>query len=195
MNPDPLTPLDYDRIWQDGYDAGSEGRPSFLWALLLGALCGAMVAFAFGFLVGHVSAAPRSAHLSAIPVVDDGRSGVPLVSLVTPTSPRVDLASPEVAAGGAPISGIASWYPARGLIAAAGPGLRTGQWRGRVLTFTAGDRSVRVTLTDWCACPGRLVDLSDDAFRQLAPLSRGLVLVMVASGPAPTLPATDGVMP
>jgi rare lipoprotein A (peptidoglycan hydrolase) len=43
---------------------------------------------------------------------------------------------------------------------------------------TAGGRSVVVRLTDWMA-RDRLVDLSDDAFRRLAPLSVGLVRVEI----------------
>jgi hypothetical protein len=71
-------------------------------------------------------------------------------------------------------------YPADGLYAAAGPALRWGDWRGRSLTLTAGDRSVRVTLIDWCACPdGRLIDLYASAFRELAPLDRGIVRVVI----------------
>lgn len=85
--------------------------------------------------------------------------------------------------------GVASWYPARGMIAAAGPGLRHGAWRGSSVVVSYGERSVTVRLADWCACPGRLIDLSDDAFAQLAPLGRGLLEVSVA--PAPELPATD----
>lgn len=92
----------------------------------------------------------------------------------------------------AAIRGAASWYclpgrsactaghPAGELAAAAGPALRVGDWRGRVVTVTAGDRSVRVRLIDWCACPdGRVIDLYASAFRRLAPLERGLVTVEV----------------
>jgi hypothetical protein len=90
------------------------------------------------------------------------------------------------------IPGTASWYPARGYVAAAGPALRTGDWRGRLVVVSANGRSVPVTLSDWCACPRRLIDLSDDAFARLAPLSRGLVLVRITPvGPMPTLPLTD----
>jgi rare lipoprotein A (peptidoglycan hydrolase) len=91
------------------------------------------------------------------------------------------------------ITGTASWYPAHGLIAAAGPALRTGDWRGRVVVVSANGRAVAVTLSDTCQCYGsRLLDLSDDAFSRLAPLSRGLIQVVVSSaGPLPTPPATD----
>lgn len=81
------------------------------------------------------------------------------------------------------LGGRASWYGARGNIAAAGPALRDflgPHWRGTLVRVTAG-RSVVVRLTDWCRCPhGRLIDLSDDAFRQLAPLSVGVLGVSIA---------------
>jgi hypothetical protein len=64
------------------------------------------------------------------------------------------------------------------MFAAAGPALRVGHWRGRVVTVCAAV-CIRVTLNDWCACRGRLIDLSDEAFGRLAPLSRGLVRVEV----------------
>lgn len=67
-----------------------------------------------------------------------------------------------------------------GLYAAAGPELRVGDWRGRKVMVCAGDDCVRVTLVDWCACPGdRVVDLYGDAFRRLAPLSEGILRVSV----------------
>ena len=78
-----------------------------------------------------------------------------------------------------PVRGIGSWFAAIGLIAAAGPGLRVGHWRGSYVVVNANGRSIRVWLTDWCACPKRLIDLGDDAFRRLAPLSVGLVRVTV----------------
>lgn len=84
-------------------------------------------------------------------------------------------------------AGRASWYGASGMIAAAGPALRArlGKgWRGQVVTVCAGERCIRVRLADWCQCyrgegRERLIDLSDDAFRRLAPLSRGLVRIRV----------------
>lgn len=82
--------------------------------------------------------------------------------------------------------GVASWYcctrgfDAGDLVAAAGPALRVGHWRGRVVTVSANGRSIRVRLVDWCGCPGRrVIDLQPAAFARLAPLSRGLVDVVV----------------
>lgn len=67
-----------------------------------------------------------------------------------------------------------------GMYAAAGPELRVGDWRGRNVTVCAGDDCVRVTLIDWCACPGdRVIDLYGDAFRRLAPLGTGILRVSV----------------
>jgi rare lipoprotein A (peptidoglycan hydrolase) len=88
-------------------------------------------------------------------------------------------------------SGSATWYCQTGvsachnaypggLYAAAGPGLRVGAWRGRVVEVCSGGRCVWVRLIDWCACGGNhLIDLYSDAFRQLAPLSSGALPVTV----------------
>jgi rare lipoprotein A (peptidoglycan hydrolase) len=53
-----------------------------------------------------------------------------------------------------------------------------------------------VRLTDWCQCyrgerRERIIDLSDDAFARLAPLSTGVVRVTVEVVDVPRLPATD----
>ncbi len=92
-------------------------------------------------------------------------------------------------------SGTASWYCGHGsactrgypggLFAAAGPALRTGDWRGRVVVVSAGGRSVAVRLVDWCQCHKgtareRVLDLYSDVWDRLGvPLSRGLVKVVV----------------
>ncbi len=89
-------------------------------------------------------------------------------------------------------SGIASWYCKPGvsichhaypggMYAAAGPKLRVGNWRGRVVRVCGNGSCVTVKLIDWCACGGgRVIDLYSDAFRRLAPLSRGTVRVTVS---------------
>ncbi len=91
------------------------------------------------------------------------------------------------------LAGTASWYPADGMIAAAGPALRHGDWRGSQVRVSANGRSVVVTLSDWCQCYGsRAIDLSDDAFARLAPLSRGVLHVTITPiGAEATLPPTD----
>jgi hypothetical protein len=43
----------------------------------------------------------------------------------------------------------------------------------------AGTRCVTVLVVSYCACRDKVIDLSPDAFRQLAPLSRGIVPVRV----------------
>jgi rare lipoprotein A (peptidoglycan hydrolase) len=70
------------------------------------------------------------------------------------------------------------------MFAAAGPALRVGNWRGRVVTVTANGRSVRLKLADWCACPGgRVIDLYASVVRALGlPLSRGVYTVRVTWG-------------
>jgi Lytic transglycolase len=66
------------------------------------------------------------------------------------------------------------------MYAAAGAELRKGDWRGRTVTVCAGSDCIRVTLIDWCACPGkRVIDLYGDAFRRLAPLGAGVIPVTV----------------
>ena len=110
----------------------------------------------------------------------------------SPTSPSVAPAKPQsttVLPTASPSStrsrtGRASWYDdGGGLYAAAGPALRVGDWRGRLVTVCAGS-CVKVRLTDWCQCyentdRERVIDLSPAAFTALAPLSRGLVKVEV----------------
>ena len=80
------------------------------------------------------------------------------------------------------ISGEATWF-ATGpdcLCAAAGPALRAflgPHWRGTRVRVCAG-RCITVLLNDWMKAD-RLIDLSDQAFRLLAKLSRGVVWVTV----------------
>ena len=52
--------------------------------------------------------------------------------------------------------------------AAAGPSLRVGDWRGRVVSVTANGRTIQVKLIDWCFCGGdHFIDLYYDAFKAL----------------------------
>jgi rare lipoprotein A (peptidoglycan hydrolase) len=65
-----------------------------------------------------------------------------------------------------------------GMYAAAGPSLRHGNWRGSKVEVCTASRCVVVTLIDTCACGGgRIIDLYSDAFRKLAPLSKGVLEV------------------
>ena len=64
--------------------------------------------------------------------------------------------------------------------AAAGPALRTGDWRGRVVTVCAG-ACIRVRLTDACQCYGtRLIDLDVRDFAKFADPSVGLLEVTIS---------------
>jgi rare lipoprotein A (peptidoglycan hydrolase) len=89
------------------------------------------------------------------------------------------------------VNGRAAWYcnngsgcPAGysgGLYAAAGPALRVGNWRGRIVTVCGNGNCVNVKLVDWCACGGaRVIDLFGAAYGRLAPLSTGTVAVKVS---------------
>lgn len=97
------------------------------------------------------------------------------------------------------LSGNATWYDAPSEYdAAAGPALRVGDWRGSWVRVVSGDAEVLVRLTDWCACGDRdgrdtLLDLDDEAFARLAPLSAGVIEVEVHLGLAPDIepPQTD----
>jgi len=132
----------------------------------------------------------RAGASNPLPVADDGLTGsVPTYTLTRQGGPNPATAEPspgtQTSPIRAPIRGIASWYRATGLVAAAGPALRVGDWRGSTVTVCA-ERCIRVRLTDYCECYAgtdleRIVDLSDDAFRALAPLSRGLVRVTVGA--------------
>ena len=77
-------------------------------------------------------------------------------------------------------SACAAGYPG-GMYAAAGPELRVGAWRGRVVRVCGSGACILVKLIDWCACGGsHVIDLYSDAFRRLAPLSSGAVKVTVS---------------
>lgn len=108
----------------------------------------------------------------------------------------------------AAVRGKASWYcgggsactrgyPPGTLAGAAGPALRVGDWRGRIVKVcnAGGDRKtlcVRVQLVDWCACPRRVIDLYRSAFSRLASPSRGVLHVEVTwGGSTITVPPTD----
>ena len=166
-------------------------------AFLLGVLLGAAL------VATATAAAPRSGQSTTLLLtpVDVSRpaeraSTVPSrrpewTGTLAPVASALPSPAPPATAAPHLVSGTASWYCLAGrspctaghpggLYAAAGPGLRVGDWRGRQVTVSAGGRSVTVTLIDWCACPGgRVVDLYAEAFARLAPLSRGVIAVEV----------------
>ena len=88
--------------------------------------------------------------------------------------PETTQASP---APSAIIVGIASWYPARGMVAA------VHSWRWGDDPYWAnvcsGARCVSVLVSDYMANPRRAIDLSLGAFRQLADPSVGVLRVTV----------------
>lgn len=118
------------------------------------------------------------------------------------------LLAPQAEIGTALLGGKATWYDVGpGHYAAAGPVLRDAlggdpAFRGQRVSVCSGERCTTVVLTDWCACGERggiptLLDLSADAFRDLAPLSAGVIDVSIELGAAPqvTLPPTDTAAP
>jgi hypothetical protein len=75
--------------------------------------------------------------------------------------------------------GVATWYDDGPGLYGAVPGWRFGDLPYRV-QVCAGGRCVTVRVRDYCACGDhRIIDLSPEAFAQLAPLSRGVVAVRV----------------
>lgn len=136
-----------------------------------------------------------------------GSSGDTLAAPVI-TSPDVSSSGPGAVLPdtSTAVSGTASWYcgggsactrgyPEGTLAAAAGPALRVGDWRGRIVKVCAGGRCVRVSLIDYCQCGGRggrVIDLYRGAFARLGSPSRGVLRVEVTwGGTAIGLPPTD----
>lgn len=124
-------------------------------------------------------AAPWPAQL-VIPAGDP--SGIPV-----PKGRGTSSSGTDAARTTAPLTGKASWYPAPGSVAAAGPRLRRALgpgWRGTWVRVSTGKRSVTVRLDDWCQCfkdlpIEKVIDLSDDDFSVLAPTSVGSVRVRI----------------
>lgn len=82
------------------------------------------------------------------------------------------------------IRGKASWHATgrSGQFAAACYDLRKAigpDWRGQTVLVAVGRRALEVRLNDWCGSHDKLIDLSDEAFRYFAPLSRGVIRVAV----------------
>ena len=125
----------------------------------------------------------------AVPGAGAGRTAAPEPSLAA--APGATAAPGLQTATGEPVArlrGTASWYDAGPTDAAAGPALRAALgrgWRGSLVQACAGDRCVQVRLSGWCQChrgeaTERVIDLPDEAFAELAPLSAGLVPVVVS---------------
>lgn len=114
-----------------------------------------------------------------------------------PRTPVARVVPPVVRLSGRSASGTATWYcdpgrsictsgyEASGFFAAAGPELRVGDWRGRLVRVCTSEACIVVQLVDWCACGGdHVIDLYHGAFEELArrsglPASRGGLPVRV----------------
>jgi rare lipoprotein A (peptidoglycan hydrolase) len=122
------------------------------------------------------------------PTVRTPRPAAPVSQLVR----RAPRTAPAPRRTGHSVSGPASWYCKTGtsacthgypggMYAAAGPALRVGAWRGRVVQVCGAGGCISVRLIDWCGCPnGRVMDLYSDAYRRLSPLSTGTQRVRVS---------------
>ena len=82
------------------------------------------------------------------------------------------------------MAGKASWHSTgrSGLYAAACKPLRDAigpGWRGSHVLVAYRRQAVEVVLNDWCWSKDKTIDLSDEAFRFFAPLSRGVLRVTV----------------
>jgi rare lipoprotein A (peptidoglycan hydrolase) len=73
------------------------------------------------------------------------------------------------------------------MVAALDPAL--GIRRGTLLTVSHGGKAIVVKAVDVCGCAGRrIIDLTSGAFSRLAPLSSGVIDVVISGA---QLPATD----
>ena len=196
-DPDPLSlELDprYQQGWVDGIahsmvvEEARARRRDRLGIIAVLAAAGALIAV--GFVAGRASAAPRPAPEHQSPATPgrltaQGPTGVPLPSgpersqATAGSAPEVVSPPPARTPSTSSTTGVASWFDDGPGLYAAVPSWHFGDRRYHV-RVTAGDRSVIVTVRDFCGCPGgRVIDRSPEAFARLAPLSRGLVRVTV----------------
>jgi hypothetical protein len=129
------------------------------------------------------STRPRPTSASQPAPVPSGSTGYEQGTMVLAADSRTP--APRQSAIAATVRGRASWYGVDGDVAAAGPALRHGHWRGSLVAVCA-DRCVTVRLVDFCQClrgqrSERVIDLSPSAFARLAPLSAGLIRVTVSA--------------
>ena len=112
------------------------------------------------------------------------------VTATIPTTGLMPAAQVPSGAAGTTLRGWASWFRSPSNVSAAGPRLRAAlgpAWRGVHVRVCHADRCTLTVLGDTMRAD-RLVDLDDDAFRALAPLSVGVLRVTLTPIPAP--PAT-----
>lgn len=219
---DPIAwQAELDDAWDAGFAAAETNRRGRVVALILAALSGAVIAGAITAAIVH--AAPRSAAQPVIPVatIQGGTSGnlaAQPSGAPTDLSPVVPPSGGRRFPAGAPLpppSPAITEPPAieAGLASYCAPTpTRCQSWGGdahlaAVPSFRYGDRPYRVTVcrqddlsrcttvrvVSFCGCGNKIIDLSPAAFRELAPLSRGIVPVTVqdAAGPGITAPPTD----
>ena len=128
----------------------------------------------------------------------------PAPSSYPPALSPVATGSAMTAPGAPPsVRGYATVDPGQGQgHAAAGPALRRAlggdpAFRGKLVTVVKGDRSIRVRLSDWCACGDRhgtdtVIDLDETDFRTLTGRGPGIAIVrVILDGRAIALPPTD----
>lgn len=157
------------------------------------------LAVAFAILTGIIIAAvilataPRSAShpdSRTVSVPGEGSSGAPLPDRPSPGMRELIVAAPR--------TGFASWYDdGAGYYGA----VRSWSWGDDpyAVQVCLADRPgtcTHVVIRDYCACGDRhgeatVIDLSPSAFRELAPLSRGIVRVTVSDPIDIPLPPTD----
>lgn len=136
---------------------------------------------------------PASGVPSLLPAADARQPTATVVASVPGTDAGYSETVPRNAGNYPTLTGVASWfcrppssvctkgYPASCQCAAAGPRVRAWlgpDWRGSEVYVSTEDRSIRVRLVDFCACPtGKVLDLFASSFAFLAPLSRGVIEV------------------
>ena len=119
----------------------------------------------------------------------------PVPGRITPSTSAVTASGPESTGNpgtARPLRGYASWFRSPAGVSAAGPALRAALgpgWRGTSVRVCHADRCTVTVLGDWMRAD-RLVDLDDDAFRALAPLSVGVLAVTLTPIPAPPVTST-----
>jgi len=156
-----------------------------------------------GLILGALSpvAASRSAEHSDLPIPSGSLTGGTPSSGVarrirTPEpAPAAAIVPGAVAAVISPsvrsLSGWATWFRSPQGVSAAGPRLRSALgpgWRGTgVRVCATGDGPARcvVTVLGDFVRADRLIDLDDDLFARLAPLSIGVIAVTVTALPSP----------
>jgi len=202
-------------VYFERIDEEPEDRRGFL-ALVFMAVLVILAILAAALLI----AAPRSGQEATTSVTPTpAQTGVPQPAvahgkstavLASGDGSEVAGSSPASLGGTLPdtstaVTGQASWYcgggsactrgyPEGTLAAAAGPALRVGDWRGRIVKVCGNGNCVKVALVDWCQCDGgkKVIDLYRSAFSMLASPSRGVVRVSITwGGVTLAVPPTD----